>query len=174
MLRSASLGRSAFLADTAVTMTSQRAGEREDGRSQDSSFVGYHGEHRSLRFRLLNSSDRQTTLGIRSSALWKAEFEQKQVDMREQVVKFEKFIQENDAKRIRAEAKAKQVGVHEYPNLVYGTCDHVSPYTLKLGASSVSADPVPAADIVTVSPYTCPGLQPLATGLPYQHLSQSV
>lgn len=30
--------------------------------------------------------------------------------MREQVVKFEKFIQENDAKRIRAEAKAKQVG----------------------------------------------------------------
>ncbi|CAM9522761.1 unnamed protein product [Scytosiphon promiscuus] len=37
-----------------------------------------------------------------------AEFEQKQVDMREQVVKFEKFIQENDAKRIRAEAKAKQ------------------------------------------------------------------
>lgn len=41
---------------------------------------------------------------------WQAEFEQKQVDMREQVVKFEKFIQENDAKRIRAEAKAKQVG----------------------------------------------------------------
>ncbi|CAN0187108.1 unnamed protein product [Pylaiella littoralis] len=37
-----------------------------------------------------------------------AEFDQKQVDMREQVVKFEKFIQENDAKRIRAEAKAKQ------------------------------------------------------------------
>ena len=32
------------------------------------------------------------------------------MDMREQVVKFEKFIQENDAKRIRAEAKAKQVG----------------------------------------------------------------
>lgn len=31
------------------------------------------------------------------------------MDMREQVVKFEKFIQENDAKRIRAEAKAKQV-----------------------------------------------------------------
>lgn len=42
--------------------------------------------------------------------VWQAEFEQKQVDMREQVVKFEKFIQENDAKRIRAEAKAKQVG----------------------------------------------------------------
>lgn len=41
--------------------------------------------------------------------IWQAEFEQKQVDMREQVVKFEKFIQENDAKRIRAEAKAKQV-----------------------------------------------------------------
>lgn len=31
------------------------------------------------------------------------------MDMREQVVKFEKFIQENDAKRARAEAKAKQV-----------------------------------------------------------------
>lgn len=31
------------------------------------------------------------------------------MDMREQVVKFEKFIQENDAKRVRAEAKAKQV-----------------------------------------------------------------
>lgn len=44
------------------------------------------------------------------SGPWQAEFEQKQVDMREQVVKFEKFIQENDAKRIRAEAKAKQVG----------------------------------------------------------------
>lgn len=29
--------------------------------------------------------------------------------MREQVVKFEKFIKENDAKRARAEAKAKQV-----------------------------------------------------------------
>ncbi|CAM9403595.1 unnamed protein product, partial [Sphacelaria rigidula] len=37
-----------------------------------------------------------------------AEFEQKQTDMREQVIKFEKFIQENDAKRARAEAKAKQ------------------------------------------------------------------
>lgn len=34
--------------------------------------------------------------------------------MREQVVKFEKFIQENDAKRIRAEAKAKQVGTRVY------------------------------------------------------------
>lgn len=45
---------------------------------------------------------------------WQAEFAQKQVDMREQVVKFEKFIQENDAKRIRAEAKAKQVGVCMY------------------------------------------------------------
>lgn len=31
------------------------------------------------------------------------------MDMREQVIKFEKFIQENDAKRARAEAKAKQV-----------------------------------------------------------------
>lgn len=54
--------------------------------------------------------------GLRKNAVynpsgpWQAEFEQKQVDMREQVVKFEKFIQENDAKRIRAEAKAKQVG----------------------------------------------------------------
>ena len=34
-------------------------------------------------------------------------FEVKQAKMREQVLKFEKFIQENDAKRIRAEAKAK-------------------------------------------------------------------
>eukprot|EP01036_Dinobryon_divergens_P033709 gene33709-43566_t len=36
------------------------------------------------------------------------QFEQKQAKMREQVLKFEKFIQENDAKRQRAEAKAKQ------------------------------------------------------------------
>lgn len=35
-------------------------------------------------------------------------FEEKQGKMREQVLKFEKFIQENDAKRIRAEVKAKQ------------------------------------------------------------------
>jgi chromosome segregation ATPase len=35
-------------------------------------------------------------------------FEEKQAKMREQVLKFEKFIQENDAKRIRAELKAKQ------------------------------------------------------------------
>ena len=35
-------------------------------------------------------------------------FEGKQAKMREQVLKFEKFIQENDAKRLRAEAKAKQ------------------------------------------------------------------
>ena len=34
-------------------------------------------------------------------------FETKQAKMREQVLKFEKFIQENDAKRLRAEAKAK-------------------------------------------------------------------
>lgn len=34
-------------------------------------------------------------------------FEAKQAKMREQVLKFEKFIQENDAKRQRAEAKAK-------------------------------------------------------------------
>ena len=36
------------------------------------------------------------------------QFEIKQAKMREQVLKFEKFIQENDAKRQRAEAKAKQ------------------------------------------------------------------
>eukprot|EP01041_Mallomonas_annulata_P010582 gene10582-22081_t len=36
------------------------------------------------------------------------QFEQKQAKMREQVLKFEKFIQENDAKRQRAEIKAKQ------------------------------------------------------------------
>lgn len=36
------------------------------------------------------------------------QFEVKQAKMREQVLKFEKFIQENDAKRQRAEAKAKQ------------------------------------------------------------------
>jgi hypothetical protein len=35
------------------------------------------------------------------------QFEVKQAKMREQVLKFEKFIQENDAKRLRAEAKAK-------------------------------------------------------------------
>lgn len=34
-------------------------------------------------------------------------FENKQARMRENVLKFEKFIQENDAKRLRAEAKAK-------------------------------------------------------------------
>jgi len=34
-------------------------------------------------------------------------FERKQMDMKEQVVKFEKFIQENDAKRQRAEMRAK-------------------------------------------------------------------
>ncbi|KAG5185447.1 hypothetical protein JKP88DRAFT_254967 [Tribonema minus] len=36
------------------------------------------------------------------------EFEAKQLEMKEQVQRFEKFIQENDAKRARAEAKAKQ------------------------------------------------------------------
>jgi len=36
------------------------------------------------------------------------QFEQKQAKMREQVLKFEKFIQENDAKRARAETKARQ------------------------------------------------------------------
>ncbi len=35
-------------------------------------------------------------------------FESKQAKMRDQVLKFEKFIQENDAKRQRAEAKARQ------------------------------------------------------------------
>ncbi len=35
-------------------------------------------------------------------------FESKQAKMREQVLKFEKFIQENDAKRQRAETKARQ------------------------------------------------------------------
>ena len=34
-------------------------------------------------------------------------FELKQAKLREQVLKFEKFIQENDSKRLRAEAKAK-------------------------------------------------------------------
>ena len=38
----------------------------------------------------------------------RSQFEFKQAKMREQVLKFEKFIQENDAKRQRAEAKAKQ------------------------------------------------------------------
>lgn len=36
------------------------------------------------------------------------QFELKQAKMREQVLKFEKFIQENDAKRLRAENKARQ------------------------------------------------------------------
>lgn len=36
------------------------------------------------------------------------EFEKKQSRMREQVLKFEKFIQENDSKRNRADVKAKQ------------------------------------------------------------------
>ena len=36
------------------------------------------------------------------------QFEHKQGKMREQVLKFEKFIQENDAKRQRAEMKIKQ------------------------------------------------------------------
>ena len=36
------------------------------------------------------------------------QFEQKQSKMRDQVLKFEKFIQENDSKRIRADSKAKQ------------------------------------------------------------------
>ena len=36
------------------------------------------------------------------------QFEAKQNKMRENVIKFEKFIQENDAKRQRAEAKIKQ------------------------------------------------------------------
>ena len=36
------------------------------------------------------------------------QFEAKQAKMREQVLRFEKFIQENDAKRQRAESKAKQ------------------------------------------------------------------
>jgi ribosomal protein S20 len=35
------------------------------------------------------------------------QFEVKQSKIREQVLKFEKFIQENDAKRLRAEAKSK-------------------------------------------------------------------
>lgn len=35
------------------------------------------------------------------------QFESKQAKMREQVLKFEKFIQENDAKRQRADMKAK-------------------------------------------------------------------
>jgi hypothetical protein len=35
-------------------------------------------------------------------------FEEKQAKMREQVLKFEKFIQENDAKRKRADTKEKQ------------------------------------------------------------------
>ena len=35
------------------------------------------------------------------------QFEKKQARMRDQVLKFERFIQENDAKKLRAEAKAK-------------------------------------------------------------------
>lgn len=50
-----------------------------------------------------------------------AEFEQKQMDMRDQVVRFEKFIQENDAKRARAEAKAKQVRFREQTLCPYCT-----------------------------------------------------
>ena len=38
----------------------------------------------------------------------RVQFEAKQAKMREQVLRFEKFIQENDAKRQRAEGKAKQ------------------------------------------------------------------
>lgn len=38
----------------------------------------------------------------------RVQFELKQSKMRDQVLKFEKFIQENDAKRLRAELKAKQ------------------------------------------------------------------
>lgn len=38
----------------------------------------------------------------------RVDFEKKQARMREQVLKFEKFIQENDSKRSRADAKAKQ------------------------------------------------------------------
>lgn len=38
----------------------------------------------------------------------RVQFEAKQAKMREQVLRFEKFIQENDAKRQRAESKAKQ------------------------------------------------------------------
>lgn len=41
------------------------------------------------------------------------------MDMRDQVVKFEKFIQENDAKRARAEAKAKQVLEEERPSIMF-------------------------------------------------------
>jgi uncharacterized protein (DUF3084 family) len=37
----------------------------------------------------------------------RVQFDVKQAKMREQVLKFEKFIQENDAKRQRAEMKAK-------------------------------------------------------------------
>lgn len=65
---------------------------------------------------------------------WQAEFEQKQVDMREQVVKFEKFIQENDAKRIRAEAKAKQVG--KVTQLTPSICPCSSPHSRYAGGSS--------------------------------------
>lgn len=68
----------------------------------DSLSIGYHARG--------NCNCSQSTANQSLSVIWQAEFEQKQVDMREQVVKFEKFIQENDAKRIRAEAKAKQVG----------------------------------------------------------------
>lgn len=46
-------------------------------------------------------------------------FEKNQQDMKEQVLKFEKFIQENDAKRHRAELKIK----HER-KYVNGTASH--------------------------------------------------
>ena len=39
--------------------------------------------------------------------LRRKEFEKRQEEMRSQVSRFEKFVQENDAKRSRAEAKAK-------------------------------------------------------------------
>lgn len=63
-----------------------------------------------------------------------AEFEQKQMDMRDQVVKFEKFIQENDAKRARAEAKAKQVRLTPLPS---PPCDSL---ILAVGSANAADD----------------------------------
>ena len=44
----------------------------------------------------------------------RVQFELKQLKMRDQVLKFEKFIQENDAKRLRAEIKIKQVKLFKF------------------------------------------------------------
>jgi hypothetical protein len=55
------------------------------------------------------------------------QFELKQARLREQVLKFEKFIQENDAKRLRAELKAK----HE-KKLYEDKCRELQALTIKI------------------------------------------